>query len=348
MKHEQSPVKNDNFQPTLRKLVIPLAAIIAILAVVYFIKFNYYNDKSQTIWGAFGDYFGGVAGPIIGVFTVWGAWYAYVAQRDANRIATNQFEEQNKITTFFELMSLYQTKTSSISLNSATGRSAIGEILIQYKKRYYVTLLELAKAEIQRTGINSKYGSFQCDVFRSVEHSGFGELDIIDEYDSNETIHEVLISADSILRQTVVNYYFTNATQKSINELLRVYSSTLTNDDVYKLFLEIDASIYADFGNEMGHYFRNIAQILLYISACGSKEDEFRRVFRAQLSRFEIAFLAYNCLSPRTSIRFNKLVARYDMFDDFFPGDTVFEMKNVFTYLIRKKNRELLQSSSDT
>lgn len=347
LNNEQTTVGIDRFQPTLGKLVFPLVAIVIVLVISYSVKFYFYNDSNQVAWGVFGDYFGGVAGPIIGVFTVWGAWYAYVAQREANLIAINQFKEQNKITTFFELMNLYQTKVSSISFDSENGRNAIRELLDQYRRRYNISLMELIKVELCKHGINNSYGSYQCDVFRSVEISGFGELELIDNDSTNNEIHEMLMGADFELRQKLVNFYFEKAKIKSINDLILAFSSTLSDDDVYKLFLKIDESMYFDFGNEMGHYFRNIAQILLYISGCESKEDEFRRIFRAQFSRFEIAFLAYNCLSTRTSLRFNKLVMKYDMFDDFFPGDTIFEMNGVFRYLLRNKNRNLLHASRD-
>lgn len=71
--------------------------------------------------------------------------------------------------------------------------------------------------------------------------------------------------------------------------------------------------------NVVSHYFRNLYQILNYISSSGLDEKQQRkyaRIVRSQLSSDELIILYFNCLSPHVdSGKFLTLISKYSMLE---------------------------------
>lgn len=75
---------------------------------------------------------------------------------------------------------------------------------------------------------------------------------------------------------------------------------------------------HSDFGDTLGHYFRNIYQILKLIDASSfsaQEKKEYSNILRAQLSKYELGILFYNCISPLGSEKFKPLLEKYEFFE---------------------------------
>lgn len=68
-------------QSTLNKLLILTFVIIIFILSLYFSKFHDSFADSQDVWGQFGDFFGGVMNPIVGLLTLFIVAAAYLLQR---------------------------------------------------------------------------------------------------------------------------------------------------------------------------------------------------------------------------------------------------------------------------
>lgn len=81
---------------------------------------------------------------------------------------------------------------------------------------------------------------------------------------------------------------------------------------------EIYEEFHVEFGDTLGHYFRNIYQIIKYIDgSVFSNQDKkyYSNLLRAQLSKFEIGLLFYNCLSVIGNEKFKPLLEKYEFFE---------------------------------
>ncbi len=70
-----------------------------------------------------------------------------------------------------------------------------------------------------------------------------------------------------------------------------------------------------------GHYFRNLYQIVRFVDERSEEAAFHMRLVRAQLSRFEIAVLFYNCVCDVGSKRFKPLVEKHALLHGLDPHD---------------------------
>lgn len=75
-------------------------------------------------------------------------------------------------------------------------------------------------------------------------------------------------------------------------------------------------AFYGLYGEQIGHYFRNIYQIINFIdkSEVGNKKF-YSNLLRAQMSSHELGLLFYNCLSDLGRERFKPLIEKYSFFE---------------------------------
>lgn len=73
-----------------------------------------------------------------------------------------------------------------------------------------------------------------------------------------------------------------------------------------------------DYGYAIGHYFRNVYQIMKFIdNSTHSNESKkfYVNLLRAQMSTFELALLFYNCISNIGCEKFKPLIEKYEIFE---------------------------------
>ncbi|EKJ5338430.1 putative phage abortive infection protein [Vibrio vulnificus] len=70
------------------------------------------------------------------------------------------------------------------------------------------------------------------------------------------------------------------------------------------------------YGHMVGHYFRNVYQILKYVDKSTVEDKKFySNLLRAQLSDYELGLLFYNCISDLGNSKFKVLVEKYSFFE---------------------------------
>ena len=110
-----------------------------------------------------------------------------------------------------------------------------------------------------------------------------------------------------------------------------------------KLYIikEINKKFYHDFGHIFGHYFRNIYYILKFIDKTELSETN-SKIFRAQLSRYELTALYYNAISNLPGAKYIELLIKYDILNGIYSSDICYspdkiEMKDVLDYILKEK-----------
>ncbi|MDA0426640.1 putative phage abortive infection protein [Stutzerimonas kunmingensis] len=80
-------------------------------------------------------------------------------------------------------------------------------------------------------------------------------------------------------------------------------------NEYYLMFHEV-------YGSQLGHYFRNIYQILKYVDQASIDNKKFyTNLLRAQLSSYELVLLFFNCLSDLGVEKFKPLLEKYEFFE---------------------------------
>ncbi len=126
-------------------------------------------------------------------------------------------------------------------------------------------------------------------------------------------------------RKTFVEYYdiYKRFFQEA-SEMMPIHSK----QGLAKLFDKSYSSFYAEYQSELGHYFRNLFNIIKYIN---SLEDEdqavFLRLLYAQLSNYELTMLFFHCLRS-TEYEYKTLVEENTLLDS-VPKDEVTSMAHV-------------------
>lgn len=78
------------------------------------------------------------------------------------------------------------------------------------------------------------------------------------------------------------------------------------------------------YGHLVGHYFRNIYQILKYIDQSDVEDKKFySNLIRAQMSDYELGLLFYNCISDLGNTKFKILIEKYEFFEHLHSLDSI-------------------------
>ncbi len=100
------------------------------------------------------------------------------------------------------------------------------------------------------------------------------------------------------------------------NELKRKYTESQVSEGLEKVDREYEA-IFANYQTHIGHYFRNLYNIIKFIDRKGPAQSEEKCVYtnlvRAQLSSHELLLLFYNCLSRFGREKFKPLIEKYHL-----------------------------------
>lgn len=273
-------LRNFNDRPALS-----IALVVFIAAVVfsfYIFQFHEKLSPENSDWGTFGDYIGGILNPLIASFAFYWIIQTYNLQKfelsDTRKILENQNDllyKQNFESTFFQMMSLLNELIKDLSL---TGQP-------------------LEDESDNKTPLN---------------------FETVTNRECFRKLHAILIKVflyshirgDIVTEDTKQNtYHFYNAKNEKIGQC-ELSSIVLEINKIYDDF-------YYEFGYIIGHYFRTIFNILKFIDKASMSDDHkkiYTNLLRAQLSKYELGLLFYNCLNPKYGLnKFLPLVKKYNL-----------------------------------
>jgi len=92
------------------------------------------------------------------------------------------------------------------------------------------------------------------------------------------------------------------------------------SEDRVRFIQRVHETFYKYYGHLLGHYFRNVHYVLEHIDSINDSE-KYSKIFRAQLSRYELALMYYNSLSSMSSESHVTLLLKYDIFNGLYSSD---------------------------
>lgn len=295
-----------------------LASIYVVLAVslimlaFYFCKFNDGLSTNNGDWASFGSYFGSITGLLAFAGVLYTAWQSDKRANKAEKRteeAEQKAKEESKLREerdlFFKLLELYQRQVDSISAE-VSGVTAFKEYGIMANKylKLYIALEGLRDGKEGFEG----YGVF-CRAIQNY-------------FTSNARLRSRQLS------ECIDNYL----EMKYISKMLDYYSEanvyannlmkSMTIEDIGQRMKIVADIIYKEKGHLLGQYYRTIFYLLNLTSAFMQK-TEYYKIFRSQLSRYELLMLLYNVISNQSTTEVKSLYQDCDIFNNINADDVL-------------------------
>lgn len=275
--------------------------------VLYFWVFHSGLDQIHSRWGEFGSFLS----PVVSILAFVGLLYLI-------EVTKNQFQRQSEENGFFNLVNLHVNKVNQIAGGrdlELKGVEAFRNYADKFKTIYQEHCFDFARSAMAYdTDKLPNFGyQFLYKKITRKDCSWAGEDEI-------KTVLEYFKRNDKERWEALkglVNEAEDKDALESIGAL--VFEDSSSESRIKKLSV-IYEYFYENYGHVFGHYFRNMYYILDYVDKT-QRGDYFSRIYRAQLSRYELAILFYNVMGPYTSGDLNRLVFKYDMLHDLYGPD---------------------------
>lgn len=307
------------------KLYVRFAIVMMIIVIsAYILNFNNQSiSKDSGDWGTFGDFIGGTLNPTL-------AFLSFLALLQTIRIQSKELKKSSEA---------LELSKEELSKSSKALEEQSASLKIQNFETTYFNMLSLHN-EITNT-INIEQGRY------GIAYTKFKE-----EEEISLLARTNLKGRESIgfLRELCTNYFCEFNTYKSEENYYDYkynHKSNLTIEQknqvsrTNKLYIDF-YKIYSEY---IGHYFRNIYQIIEFIDLSLIKNKEFYiNTLKAQLSNDEIEILFYHTVSNIDSKKLLLLLIKYEFFENFIFTEKI--SKHDIQYCI-EKTKEMDSSYPD-
>lgn len=300
---------------------IIITSIIGLIFLILYL-FTFHNGLSEIhgAWGEFGAFFGGVISPVIAILAFITVLYSFDLTKE-------QFKKNNDNSTFFSLIELHGKKVNSIkylgSEKEPENFQAFKEYTEEYQKIISLELTRLARLLISKDVSNLNDRGYELlwnklkTEFRSdypYTCSDIQKNKIIEYFDKTDDKRELIKCIIGPEQNTSPEDY------KALELIGLLHILDSDSEERVKFIQLAHDSFYEKFGHILGHYFRNVHYILEHIDSINDSE-KYSKIFRAQLSRCELALMYYNSLSLMSSERHVELLLKYDVFNGLYLSD---------------------------
>ena len=307
-------------------VLITISPIIvtSVIIILYFRLFSGdFSDKQET-WGQFGDLVGGILNPAISFYALLAAIIAigyqlYEGKKTRTHSMYLIFES-----TFFKLIDIQSKKIEMLDYDGKKGMEVFS-LLVNRFSEIYISKIE------ERFLIEKPAGFYVLvdewlNLWGEIEKSNYG-FECAEAVCANprnnkfEIIRGILSKYNDFPAEKTI---FLNVNKESKSNVLAIFIKENSFEHFIQDLKTSCDELYAERGNIYGHYFRNMSMLLDHIGSYDDNVgDKFAKLFRAQLSRSEIALLLINCVGSKSSDKFNQLVLRYDLTNGFENEDLI-------------------------
>lgn len=282
-------------------LITIFFAILALALVLYFYQFHGTLSHIQSDWGAFGEYLAGTFGTVISLLALIGLIFSI-------EITKRQFKKQSEESTFFNLLNLHINKVNNLVLDKHQGYN----VFCQY--------LRLFEAEARRHLIDDARFRYvkQPDAISNSAATLFGRYMNI-QFPTIPAFHNFSTQHCTTEEKKRVVQYLLDIKKEDRDETIKAAFKDHVAEELYTIglgyfmdyslkeksesLLNIFQHFYDDYGQFFGHYFRNMHHILRYVKTT-EQSEEYIKIYRAQLSRFELSALFYNYMGSNAGSEF--------------------------------------------
>lgn len=276
----------------------------------------------------FGSFFAGITG----LLAFWGVLYSlYVSEKRSDKVekdSKDRYNEDSERNIFFQLLELHINKVNAVEFNEKRGAEAFKEFVDIANKS--LNLLFMGKAimmnctNIDKDSVveicNNKRELFYLmkTVYKVYYNGRFCTLPL-DNDNIDTALQHIKNMLQDVRNKKLVSYisgrYDDSFILPYLKETINEY-----NENKYEYTKLVADFLYKEYGHILGHYFRNMYYVMDTINNFSDKKN-YRELFRAQLSRYELTLGIFNAVSSNSSPKMVQLLEEFDIFKDVYPDD---------------------------
>lgn len=256
--------------------------------------------------GPFGDYIGGLLNPLISVFAVFAAGFAFYAQYQANKQVQEQFKIQQFESQFYEMLRLYKESVNEMKI---TGYDSVTQEKLSEKK-----ITETIRSHNTKMIEGRKvFVSMVIELICCYEF-----LELINDkwkvkYEKNDLLklaYRILFfgsNSDLIMSNELkIENGFIKEVKKEFKKHRKRHRDSYSRKNVFpglnkKIELYIKYSPFTGHENRLGHYYRHLYGTVRFVVDKEKeglidykKSRDYLKILRAQMSNDEQLMLYYN------------------------------------------------------
>lgn len=312
-----------------RKQIITLLEIVLFLFSVFFFMTAFLLQHSLKVLekveygnygeiGPYGDYIGGVLNPLIALFAVVAAGFAFYAQYQANKQVQEQFKIQQFESRLYKMIDIYNLNVSNLkyigrkSGNAFEGKRVFSQLISNFSKLKQEILYFNKKKHINlEVMITETYKTHLISLKNDVEINNWIALElsyILFFYgvgiNGRKSIKSILKDKyhETYLRP-LLNYLSNKPTEYNTGiEIQAGWELIMVNfEDFQSPNNKKFDKYYNGHQNNLGHYYRHIFMVVKFISEQDYlsylEKWEYSKLLRTQLSNHEQELFFINSIS---------------------------------------------------
>ncbi|MBS9995507.1 hypothetical protein J4H55_23850 [Vibrio alginolyticus] len=306
------------------KLIMGILIIISIFLLVEYAELIIASDvENIKKWNDAAGFWGDLSGPIISILAFLGLLYSL-------SLTKNQYLEQSNENTFFLLLEFHSSKVHQLRVDNNEGYEVFKflsekfndyykEFIFSYVGSNFISILN-SQVVLEHILQDSEFDFLINDAIEywpnkpdnptSSDYLSYFNESEFAQHRLSQAIHDGLSESKKIKVYSLCDVYFNSRPTKDIqNDLSDIYSS-----------------FYHDYGHVIGHYFRSMYYVLEHVDKM-ENSNKYAKIFRSQLSRYEIVMLMYNMTSDYGSKKFNLLINKYELFNGIYEKDICYHPK---------------------
>lgn len=297
------------FKTYSKLLIAALILLLSFLVLLFFTTIHSINvldnAKDYSKIGPYGDYIGGILNPLIAVFAVFAAGFAFYAQYEANKQVQDQFKIQQFESQFFEMLRLHKENVNEMKITGYD--SVIQETLDNEKKVVQIVRSHNTKIiEGRKVFVSMVVELISCYEFLEEINSTWRvRYDPVDLLKLSYRIFFFGSNSELIILEKI-DVDFIDHVKKQLRKHRKRHRDSYSRKNVYqglnkKIELFIKYSPFTGHENRLGHYYRHLYSTVKYVV---NKEREglidykqsrgYLKILRSQMSNDEQLMLYYN------------------------------------------------------
>lgn len=283
----------------LLTLTFAFLIVSVIMLGFYFCKFNNGFSTDNEDWESFGSYFASITGLLAFAGVLYTAWQS---EQRANKAKEESIRREER-DLFFKLLDLYQRQVDSINTQGDNGIIFLNNVA-QRGNRYLISYIAMEGLRDKKDSIEYKETLISITTKYAYNSYIYGDID------------------------TYIKLFFENGKIKDAPDydLCKDYANNLMNSmsvqEIGKKMESVADIIYKEYGHILGQYYRTIFY-LLHLTSGFKEKTEYYKIFRSQLSRYELLLLLYNVVSSQSTKEVKSLYKECDLFNNIIADDVL-------------------------
>lgn len=307
-------------------IYLPMVTVILLIPIFEFTCTTILHRNISI--SEFGSFFAGITG----LLAFWGVLYSLdVSEKRADKVekdSRDRYNEDSERNIFFQLLELHTNKVNAIEFNGKRGAEAFKEFVDIANKN--LNLLFMGKAVTMNcTNINedsvmeiynNKRELFDLmETVYKVYYNGRFCSFPLDNDNIDTALQHIKNMLQDVRNKKLISYisgrYDDYLILPYLKETINEY-----NENRYEYTKLVADFLYKEYGHILGHYFRNMYYVMDTINNFSDKKN-YRELFRAQLSRYELTLGIFNAVSSNSSLKMVQLLEEFNIFKDVYPDD---------------------------